>query len=724
MKDIAKFLIYGGLFLIPFLVLSVQNEMFFPYITGKNFGFRMIVEVIFASWVILAFYDAAYRPKMSWIFGSFTALLGVMLVANSLGENPVASFWSNFERMEGYMALLHTWMYVVVAGSVLTTDKLWNRYLGVNVFVAGIVSFIAFAQVGGYVEHRYDGFRADATLGNATYMAVYMLFSAFVALFLAARTASRNMRVFLILLSLLFAFMIVQTATRGTTLGLIAGFLVATLYVGLFSVQLKKYAIGALIALLVAIGGFIALRDSTFVQSNPTLQRIASISLSEGNVRFKVWDMAIEGFKERPILGWGQSNFNYVFNAHYDPSIYFAEAWYDRVHNIFFDWLIAGGVLGFIAYFSIYFSALYYLFVRPLVKHEEKFTVVERGVLIGLLVGYLVHNFFVFDNIVSYIYYGTILALIHARIGTLVPAFANYKSDVRVTEQVVAPIVGVALIATLYFVNLSGIQAAGDIIDAFRAPTAQVSVEKFELALSRESFGTQEVREQMTRRVQEIAQGDGVTQEEKTAMLLRVEEELKKQVAENANDARAHVFIASFYRMSGNIDAALLSLERARELSPKKQQIIFEQGLASLQGSRYEDALKFFKEAYELDTTYAEARVYYAAAGIYAGRPEIADEVITDEYRELYETTDLVVQALYSTKSYDALYQVFESRIVRDPNNPQMRTSLAFILNEAGKKAEAIEVLKRASEEIPSFKEQAEEFMKQIASEALKTQQQ
>jgi uncharacterized membrane protein HdeD (DUF308 family) len=127
MKDFVKAITYSGIFAIPFVVLIISNSLFFPFITGKNFAFRIIVEVIFASWIILALYDAQYRPKFSWILASFLGLLGVMAFANALGQYPLQSFWSNYERMEGYVTLVHVCMYIVVLGSVMRTRALWYR---------------------------------------------------------------------------------------------------------------------------------------------------------------------------------------------------------------------------------------------------------------------------------------------------------------------------------------------------------------------------------------------------------------------------------------------------------------------------------------------------------------------------------------------------------------------------------------------------------------------
>ncbi len=65
MNDFLKVVVYGGLFTIPFLTLYVANDYFFPFITGKNFAFRILVETVlwlgrfyvFWTWII----DQSFR---------------------------------------------------------------------------------------------------------------------------------------------------------------------------------------------------------------------------------------------------------------------------------------------------------------------------------------------------------------------------------------------------------------------------------------------------------------------------------------------------------------------------------------------------------------------------------------------------------------------------------------------------------------------------------------
>ena len=456
---------------IPFLTLYVENDFFFPFITGKNFLFRIIVEIVLASWVMLALYDSTYRPRFSWILATFGILMAVMLAASLQAEHVGTAIWSNFERMDGYVTLIHVFAYFLVLGSMITTPKMWSYFLHTSVMVAGFVALKGLSQLSGGTT------RVDSTLGNAAYMAVYMLFHIFFLMYLFVQTKVTPYRVVYILLLILFVFVLLQTGTRGTAIGLVAGLIAMVGYIALFGARFKrvqKYALGSLIGIVLLAGSFIAAKDTAFIQGNPALSRVANIDLGNDlRIRSIIWGMSLEGIKERPILGWGQGNFNYVFNSQYDPRLYEQEQWFDRVHNILFDWLISGGVLGLISYFSIFASLFYYLVIKPWRQPEQAFSVVERGILVGLIVGYFTHNIVVFDNIVSYIFFGTVIALIHSRVGTVIPKVMTYKLPAIVVTQIVLPIMVVATVATVYFVNIPSMQVASDVIVAFQGKTLE-----------------------------------------------------------------------------------------------------------------------------------------------------------------------------------------------------------------------------------------------------------
>lgn len=708
-----KVVVFAGLFLVPFLTLYVENDYFFPYITGKNFWFRILVDITVAAWVILALYDVKYRPKVSGIVWSFGALLVVMFFANLLGAHPSSSFWSNFERMDGYVSLVHTFLYMLVLGSVLHSKLQWQYLLNTSLVVATMVAVYGLAQYGGMIEGASS--RIDSRLGNAAYMAVYMLFHIFIAFWLFVESKNSIHKAVYAILAVMFTFVLIETGTRGTAVGLAVGVMVMSAYIGIFGAQFKeyrKYALGGVVLLLLVVGGFIVGKDSDFIQNNGNLARIANISLDDLKIRATIWGMAWEGVQERPLLGYGQSNFNYVFNQNFDPSLYAQEQWFDRSHNIFMDWLVTGGFLGLIAYLSIFVFCLYYLFVRPLLdKTDQTFTVVERGVLLGILAGYFTHNLVVFDNIVSYIFFAVILGLINSRVGIVPKSLSKLKVDNLLITQFAAPVMAVVLVGSVYFFHVPGMLAAGDIIDALRAQDLEVRLEAFQRAASRDSFAKQEIAEQVAQQAMSLSRSPQVPAEMKQKFFDEAESQLTALAENKPGDARIHVFIGSYYRGLGDVEKAAKQIAIARELSPNKQSIIAQQGFVELTRGQNETARDFFKTAFELDERDLTSREYYAASLFYTNQPEEAVALIDGEVtKRRFAGSDFLISAANQIGQTAFMADMFEYRLALEPdetqnwvNEPQNWATLAFLYYESGSSTKAINVLQAAQEVIPTF---------------------
>jgi tetratricopeptide (TPR) repeat protein len=547
-------------------------------------------------------------------------------------------------------------------------------------------------------------------------MAIYMLFHIFILFFLFVRSNVTLHKSIYVLLSILLSITLLFTGTRGTFLGLIAGFGVMIGYVALFGrayPELRRVAVIACVAVVLLFGGFFAIKDTPAVQENTALSRIANISLENDLViREKIWTMAWTGFKERPLLGWGQSNFNYVFNQEYDPSLFAAEAWYDRTHNITFDWLITGGIFGLLAYLSIFVAALYYLFWQPLFsKSEATFNVLERSVLIGLLAGYFVHNLVVFDNIISYIFFGAILALVHSSVSVPIERVKSFKLDEQLIGQFVTPLVVLIAVATVYFVNVPGIGAAGDIIDAMVAPTAKGRLEEFHSALSRNSFAQQEIVEQLAQQAMNVIRNPNASEEEKQAMVGRAELELLALAKDKPGDARLHSFLTTFYRTIGATPEARTQSALARSFSPKKQAIIIEQGIVEIQGGDIPKALEYLKEAFTLDERNTQARIFYATTLISSGKKDEGMALIGEEYFGAFAQNDYALSVVDQSKDMTLLARMFETRVALQPQNAQNRATLAFIYSELKQNEKAIAILEKAGSELPEFKERADCFV-------------
>ncbi|MDO8604196.1 MAG: O-antigen ligase family protein [bacterium] len=623
---------------IPFIVLS-QNT-FFPFIVGKNFAFRLVVEIMFSAWIVLAFIDPAYRLKKTWLLGAFVAFLGIITLSAIFGENPTKSFWSNFERMEGVVTYFHLFAYFIVASTVLTVRDLWRPYLNFHLAVGVCMAIYAVLQWAGDLTIVQDGVRVNGTLGNAAYMGTYALFNVFLAGFFLVResftTIGERVRVAIYgSIVLLQTFVLYHTATRGAMLGLIAGIGLATLLVAIFERERKVVrgsAIGILAVVILFVGGFIAMRDAQFVKDSPVLSRFGSISLTETTTksRFMVWNMAYQGFKERPVLGWGMENFNYVFNKYYDPKMYGQEQWFDRAHNVFFDWLIAGGLPALLAYISLFACAMYCIWRRA-----DELSVVEKSVLTGLLGGYFFQNLFVFDNLTSLIYFGTILAYIvsisHRETGDERQKVEGRKTDGEDLTFMVSGGAIILAIVLVYFVNHNGFKQNTTLIRAMsergsEGPAHNLALFKETIAYG--SFGTSEAREQLGQLAMNGFDSSKGISEIQQQFLILAGEELEKQARELPNDARYQVFAGSFFSRVGIFDKGLAYLNKASELSPKKQTILFELGSAYYNKKDLANSEMAFKRAYELAPEYPEAKKFYSQILIANGKQNQLNELL------------------------------------------------------------------------------------------------
>jgi tetratricopeptide (TPR) repeat protein len=442
---------------------------------------------------------------------------------------------------------------------------------------------------------------------------------------------------------------------------------------------------------------------------------VANIDLgSDLRIRSIIWGMSVEGIKERPLFGWGQGNFNYVFNEQYDARLFQQEQWFDRVHNIAFDWLIAGGILGLLSYISIFAALFFYLVIKPIRNPDQSFTVMERAVLVGLIVGYVTHNLVVFDNIVSYIFFGTIIAFIHSRVGTPIPKLMAFKMPSVLVTQIGLPVMVIAAGAVVYFVNIPSMQAAGDVIVAFQGKTLEARYEGFDLALSRGSFAKQELVEQLAQQAMGIAQTtEGIDPAMKEKFMTRAEAELLQLAKEKPGDARLHVFLASYYRATGDVEKAKEQMAIARELSPQKQAIILQQGAIELSLGNNEGARDFFKDAYESDTTNDEAKEYYIASLFFTKEPAAAQTLIeesTPEFKNRLAASDFVLNAVNSAGEYNTLATLYETRVSADDSSAQNWASLAFVYYQLKQNEKAIETLNRAKVAVPSFAPAAQCF--------------
>ncbi len=707
-EKIIKYLIYLGVAVLLYIPFIISESLFFPFITGKAYTFRIVTEIIIGLWLILAVINPVYRPKNNWILYTFAIFLISLFISNLFGVNPTASFWSNYERMEGWVTIAHLFALFIALGSILRDKKEWIWLFNASIVASLFMVASAFGQV---FESGFNT-RVDTTLGNSTYLGIYMLINAFLSLFLLLRQKI-NFKSWPIYFYgttfILQTVIIFQTGTRGSMLGLLGGLVLMALLIAILNKENKvfrKIAFSLLGVVIIFIGAIFIFKDSSAVQNIQPLQRIVTISPAEGTAKARItnWKIATEGFKERPILGWGQSNFNYVFDKHYLPEHHGNETWFDRVHNIFFDWLIAGGILGLLFYLSIWLATLYYIF------RSQNFSANEKSVLVALLASYFFHNLFVFDQIVSYIYFIFILAFVYSQTGKEIESLSTPINSIR--KNIYLSIIIILIPISIYVLNIPSLKANQELISALRIVNQKSdgtinlyhsggivdNIKYFEKAISRNTFGTSEIRQRALLQTSSILRIPNLDQEIKNQYAQFVVDQMLKEIEADPNNSRNYYLLGSFFAQVSQFDPAEEFLLKAIELSPNKQAIRIQLVTIYAGTDQSEKALALAKQTHELDESKDDLwEEYFKVVSKF--EPEFSKELLSAEIEK---------------ENFERVENFLLKSIERNKDALNNRISLSAFYFQIGNASSSIKILEQAINDFPDAKKQLEELKKKI----------
>ncbi|KND49390.1 MAG: O-antigen ligase [Parcubacteria bacterium C7867-008] len=715
MKKVALWTTLLALFAIPFLALYVDGTIYFPFIAGKNFGFRILVEIATASWIVLAIMDKHYRPKFSWVMVLFALFTAWMAIADFLAVNPHKAFWSNFERMDGWVTLIHLFLFFIVAGTVFGVDKLWRKWWLTFSGASALVCAYAALQFFGGAQIHQGSTRLDASLGNSEYLAGYLLFAIATTLWLAFDTKGKSsalLRYSLFILAAVQVLVLIGTGTRGTMVGFLAAAVAGTfLWLIEAGKRGKQGAAVALITILVVIGGFIALKEQPVIADNAILSRFASISLKDMEVRFTIWNMAMKGFEERPITGWGHEGFNYVFNKYYDPSLYGQEPWFDRVHNLYLDWLIAGGIPALVLFLSLFGAAIIALYrgaaSRP-----------ERILVMSAFIAYGVQALVVFDNLFTYIPLAALFALAYSARSKPIPTLERLPEASETTAStIVTPVAFVVLVLVLWMVNVPTIQGGKDLIQGL-TPTSDVNTRfaSMKRAVSDNPFAIQEVREQLMSFTSSVVSAQEIPNNVKQEVLVFANEQMALQFKQAPGDARVRIQYAIMLRSVGDYQNAIKQSDLARSLAPTKQTIILEQGMERWQSGDVVGGRKFFEEAYALDRRYELGAVYAAVGHIITNDVAGGQAILKEKFGTTLVDQQILVPAYYQLKDWNNIIPLIQLH-VKNAKDAGSGFQLAAAYSESGQRDKAIQTIRETIAAHPEAAAQGNSFLAQLGAQ-------
>jgi hypothetical protein len=333
---------------------------------------------------------------------------------------------------------------------------------------------------------------------------------------------------------------------------------------------------------------------------------------------------------------------------------------------VFFDWLVAGGVLGLVSYLSLYVVALWLLW-----KKGNHIPLREKALLSGLLAGYFVHNIFVFDNLTSYILFFALLAYIVMRTGN-VHEVEHHKALAN-EEQVRlfwGPLTLVVLVAVAYYVNyrplavnqlmVRGINIAGLIQnEGMTFPqAAQTSLASFQKAISYNTLGVEETREQFLQsgvKLSQIQIPNELPQEDKQAAIdaitnfeKGVQEDIQVSYPQYKDNVRMLSLYGMYYNGIGDPVTGEKVLTEAHTLAPNKQLISHDLIKAYLLQGKNAQAYALARETYDSAPAYLESQKWFLISAAYAKSFKEAQAALAQDGYQIALDAD-VIGALVNT---------------------------------------------------------------------------
>ncbi|MDP9205903.1 MAG: O-antigen ligase family protein [Gemmatimonadota bacterium] len=442
--------------LVPVIVPS---GFFFPYVVPRNIFFRVIVEAgVVALVLALCFGGKTLDLRSEPIFCSLVAFLTAASLSAIFSPAPTHSFFGDFERMGGVWAWLHLVLFFLLLRTLRDEDWRWvlNASLAVSLFVGAstIVQhfhFVSLSRPAGTLVTA-----SSSTLGNSGLLAAYLLMN----IALAGYFASTNVRFRLMYLSAggVDVLALIYAENRSTVIGLVLGTIVGGVIFAMLSTRSRRKwiapAAAAVLALLVAgiSAGVRAFPTTGLTRYVPTvLQRLAQTNpAGSDESRTMQWRAALEGFKDRPLLGYGMENHNLVWSAHFDPGIYRIDTdIYDRTHNQFLETLATTGLVGTVAFLGIWLAIGVTL---GRAYRAGRISASALAVLSGLQVAYATYLFFWFVDLNATMLWILIAALIASRgtVGSVVLETSGSASEGAKTQPLLALASILVLAAAIY----------------------------------------------------------------------------------------------------------------------------------------------------------------------------------------------------------------------------------------------------------------------------------
>ena len=723
-------LLLGAAF-VP-LIYAGGGGVIYPFTTGKVLAFRTIVEIAVALAGVLVATGyrglsfGVLRNKITWIPA---AMLVWAYVSAAFGIDFYHSFWSIFERGDGLLTLTHVVAYFYLVLFVFGAKE-WRTFFALTAGTATIIALYGLGQKLGFPGLIHTGMdRVEGTIGNAAFLAGYLVLTAGITAYIAHTAPRGNARWWWAASALLQVVVVFLSETRGAVLAVLGTAFLLLTYSAFFAraQRMRMVSIGVLVLLVASVGAGYLNRDTLAQSDTGFLKRLGQISLSDPTTKSRlfIWKNSIEASQDRFITGYGPENFEYVYNRYYDPNIV-TEEWFDRAHNTYVDALIQTGIVGLGL-----LLALFWIAVRAAWKYRSNNE--WAGVILGAtVIVYAAQNFFVFDTIATSALFFAVLAFListqHDR-GVVEKVKDLFAGGPRYV--VFGYAVAVVALGSWYWVNWLPLKANTALADGYMYQVADTkrSAASLERGLSYGTFADMEYAYQAYDMYFNKKGYGKLHPEELLAGYEFSKRTLEDTIERYPWNVRLYIYWAHIVEgrpAGGSYDEAKLEefLRKAIELSPKRSQAHYmlaniylnKEASSTDQVEKKESltkAISTLASYAEMMPGFSEPRIILANILLAEGMRTEADRYFKEgmeSYIPSYEVARRIVGYYLAVKDYQSVEEHLEYVVQNDLENYDLWFDLAHVYYLNGKNDKALQAVQIIQQKSPKTLEKDPAF--------------
>lgn len=226
-------------------------------------------------------------------------------------------------------------------------------------------------------------------LGHVSYFSDFLLLLLPWSVYFSATSPKKYEKGLFALTSLFFMGEILLKAKRAPLAAILISFILLTLFFLTYRKWKKMISAGLLgICLIIAflfLSQFVPQIRGGVQRATQTIKAVYAGESKEN--RMIIYKRTLEGFREKPLFGWGYGNYRFAYPKFYrpgDPDLSLfndgERAWLMHPHNEILFQLFEGGIVGLALFFLPTGLVFFFLFKKA--KHEK-----NQGVYLTLLFG-------------------------------------------------------------------------------------------------------------------------------------------------------------------------------------------------------------------------------------------------------------------------------------------------------------------------------------------------